>query len=162
MWEQISRLQTAGCCCSLLMHGSRPGAGRAGGLAASIQMGSLHDGVLLLGTVCMEKHHGIHCWLLGVIRDGEAASGRCPVPGASELKGGVPKKRMASSGRIYTFCIISSNGKPQCCQLFLCKQSQQSPAGSRELPLEDQVVALVAGCSAGDNFLLLMLVENIR
>lgn len=36
------------------------------------------------------------------------------------------------------------------------------PVGSRELPLEDQVVALVAGCSAGDNFLLLMLVENIR
>lgn len=53
-------------------------------------MGSLHDGVLLLGSACMGKHHRLHCWLLGVIRDGEAASGRCPVPVASEQKGGVP------------------------------------------------------------------------
>lgn len=68
LWEQISWLKPGDWCCSLIIHGGRLAAGRAGGLAPSIQMGRFHVRNVLLGSGCVEKCHQLRRWLSGQIR----------------------------------------------------------------------------------------------
>lgn len=136
LWEQISWLKTGDWCCSLIMHSGRPGAGRVGGLAPSIQMGCFHVRNVLLGQwlsgkvspapllaehcdhqMWLQKQEsalhwvGILCLLVRVLLSWRTTSQTNAWPSHGEFT-------------LFLKCLPQQS---KCCQFHLCKCSQQRP-----------------------------------